>query len=92
MPRAVAVLVAVWVKTSIYIYIWSEWEWGKIVWFSGIYGVYVLPPKTGELALWPNTRVVNCKYYVSQKLNRFNNQVYSYSILLSFIFEFTARL
>jgi len=80
LPRAVAVLVAVWVKTSIYIYIWSEWEWGKIVWFSGIYGVYVLPPKTGELALWPNTRVVKCKYCVSQKRNEANDKDQWYNV------------
>jgi len=26
-----------------------------------------MPPKNGVIALWPNTRVVKCKYYVSQK-------------------------
>ena len=86
LPRAVAVFVAVWVKTSIYIYIWSEWEWGKIVWFSGIYGIYVLPPKTGELALWPNTRVVKCTYCVSQKRKEANDQGWWYNILLTFIY------
>ena len=30
------------------------------------------PPKNGVLALWPNTRVVKCKYDVSQKQNGFN--------------------
>ena len=27
------------------------------------------PPKNGEIALRPNSRVVKCKYYVSQKQN-----------------------
>ena len=26
-----------------------------------------VPPKNGVIALWPNTRVVKCKYYVLQK-------------------------
>ena len=42
--------------------------------------------------LWPNTRVVKCKYYVSQKQNGFNNKIQWYSILLTFIFKFTARI
>jgi len=50
------------------------------------------PPKNGVIALWPNTRVVKCKYYVSQKQNGFNNKFHWYSILLTFIFKFTARL
>jgi len=50
------------------------------------------PPKNGEIAQWPNTRVVKCKYCVSQKQNGFNNKIQWYSILLTFIFKFTARL
>jgi len=36
------------------------------------------PPKNGVIALWPNTRVVKCKYYVSQKQNGFNNKIHWY--------------
>jgi len=43
-----------------------------------------VPPKNGVIALWPNMRVVKCKYYVSQKQNGFNTQWYN--ILLTFIF------
>ena len=50
------------------------------------------PPKNGVIALWPNTRVVKCEYYVSQKQNGFNNKIHWYSILLTFIIKFTARL
>jgi len=32
-----------------------------------------MPPKNGVIPLWPNTRVVKCKYYVSQKQNGCNN-------------------
>ena len=32
------------------------------------------------------------KYYVSQKQNGFNNKIYWYSILVTFIFKLTARL
>jgi len=32
------------------------------------------------------------KYYVSQKQNGFNNKIHWYSILVTFMFEFTARL
>ena len=53
---------------------------------------HLFPPKDGEIALWPNTRVVKCKYYVSQKQNGFNDKIHSYSTLLTFIFKFTARL
>ena len=52
----------------------------------------VYPPKNGVIALWPNTRVVKCKYYVSQKQNGCNNQIHWYSILLTFIFKFKASL
>ena len=31
------------------------------------------PPKNGKIALWPNTRVVKCKYRVSQKQIGLNN-------------------
>ena len=51
-----------------------------------------VPPKNGVIALWPNTRGVKCKYYVSQKQNPFNNKFYWYSILLTFKYKFTARL
>ena len=50
------------------------------------------PPKNGVIALWPNTRVVKCKYCVSQKQNGFNNKIHWYSILLTFIFKFAERL
>jgi len=36
--------------------------------------------------MWPNTRVVKRKYYVSQKPNGFNNKIHLYSILLTFTF------
>ena len=32
-----------------------------------------IPPKNGEIALWPNTLVVKCKYCVSQKRNEAND-------------------
>jgi len=51
-----------------------------------------LPPKNGVIALLPNTRVVKCKYYVSQKTNGFNDQIHLYSILPTVIFKFTATL
>ena len=35
-----------------------------------------IPPKNGVIALWPNTRVVKCKYYVSQKQNGFNKKIH----------------
>jgi len=50
------------------------------------------PPKNGVIALWPNTLVVKCKYYVSQKQNWFNNKIHWYSNLLIFIVKFTERL
>jgi len=36
------------------------------------------PPKNGVIALWPNTRVVKCKYYVSQKPNGLNTKIPTY--------------
>jgi len=36
------------------------------------------PPKNGEIAQWPNTRVVKYKNYVLQKQNGFNNPVVQY--------------
>ena len=48
--------------------------------------IYMYPPKNGLIALWPNTRVVKCKYYVSQKQNGFNNKIQWYNILLTCIF------
>jgi len=50
------------------------------------------PPKNGVIALWPYTRVVKYKYYVSQKQNGFYNKNDWYSMLLTFKFEFTAGL
>jgi len=43
------------------------------------------PSPNGVIALWPNTRVVKTKYYVSQKQNGFNNKIHWYSILLTFL-------
>ena len=54
--------------------------------------IHVNPPKNGLIALWLNTRVVKCKYSVSQKQNGFNNKVHWYNILLTFIPKFTVRL
>ena len=51
-----------------------------------------MPPKNGVIALWPNTRVVKCKYYVSQKQNEFNNKIHWYNSLLTFKYKFTAGL
>ena len=45
----------------------------------------VHPPKKGEIALWPNTRIVKCKYFVSQKRNEANDKVQWYNILLTFM-------
>jgi len=42
--------------------------------------------------LWPNKRVIKCKYYVSQKQNGFNNKMNLLSILLTFVFEYTAKV
>jgi len=42
--------------------------------------MYMQPPKNGDIALWPNTRVVKCKYYVSQKRNESNIKVQRYTI------------
>ena len=50
-----------------------------------------MPPKNGVIALWPNTRVVKCKYCVSQKRNEANNKNQWVNVLLTFIFKFTAR-
>jgi len=44
------------------------------------------PPKNGEIALWPNTRVVKCEYCVSQKWNEAKDKVQWYNFLLTFIF------
>jgi len=46
----------------------------------------------GEIALWPNTRVVTCKYCVSQKQNGFIDNSQWYNILITLLFVFTARL
>jgi hypothetical protein len=46
----------------------------------------VIWPSAGTLiALWPNTRVVKCKYSVSQKQNGLNNNADWYNMLLTFI-------
>ena len=49
------------------------------------------PPKNGEITLWPNTRVVKRKYYVSQKWNTSNHKPQWYKILLTCMPTFTAR-
>ena len=49
---------------------------------------YMYPPKNGVIALWPNTRVVKCKYYVSHNPNGFNNKTHTYF----YIFKFTRRI
>ena len=46
-----------------------------------------IPHKNGVIALWPHTRVVKCKYCVSQK----RNEAKWFNILPTFIFKFTAR-
>ena len=50
------------------------------------------PPTNGEIALWPNTRVVKRKYCVLLKRNEANDKIQWYNILLAFIYQFTARL
>ena len=37
-----------------------------------------------EIVRWPNTRVVKCKYYVSQKRNEANDKDQRYNVLLTF--------
>ena len=51
-----------------------------------------MPRKKGVIALWPNTRVVKCKHYVAQKKNGLNSKNHWYSILLTFMIQFTGRL
>jgi len=41
---------------------------------------WCIPPTNGEIALWPNARVVQCKYYVSLKRNGCNNKIMWYNI------------
>jgi len=53
---------------------------------------YVCPLKNGEIELWSNTRVVKCKYDVSQKQNGFDHEIQWYSIFLTFMFKFSTRL
>ena len=48
------------------------------------------PPKNAVIALWPNTRVVKCKYYGSQKQNEYNNNIH-YTIFYS-LFYINSRL
>jgi len=74
-------------------------DWYSMVmmhWAPLVAGLFLakspLPLKNGVIALWPNTRVIKCKYYVSQKQIGFNNKIHWYSILLTFIFKFKARL
>ena len=38
-----------------------------LVQMSGRKGTGERPPENGEIALWSNTRVANCKYHVLQK-------------------------
>ena len=54
--------------------------------------IYIYPPKNGEIALWSSTRVVKCKYDVSQKQNDLNDKNQWYNILLTCIYQFIARL
>jgi len=54
------------------------------------YNLFMKRTKNGVIALWPNTRVVKCKCYVSQKLDGFKNTSRWYNISLTFKFEFTA--
>ena len=42
--------------------------------------VIMIRPKNGKIALWPNTRVAKCTYYVSQKQNEFNNEKQWYNM------------
>ena len=44
------------------------------------------PPKNGEIALSPNTRVVKCKSCVSQIRNEANDKIQYNNILVIFIF------
>jgi len=44
------------------------------------------PPKNGEIALWPSTRAVKCKYHALQKRNVFNNKIQWLNITLTPIF------
>ena len=64
----------------------------RIINFARAWHDSFIPPKNRVIALWANTRVVKCKYYVSQKQNGCNDKIHLYSILLTFIFKFTARL
>jgi len=50
------------------------------------------PPKNAEIALSPNTRVVKCKYCISQKRKQDNDKIQWYNISVIFIIQFTARL
>jgi len=43
------------------------------------------PPKNGEIAMWPNMRVVKCKYCVSQKRYEANDKAQWYNVLLTFV-------
>jgi hypothetical protein len=45
----------------------------------------LMPLKNGEIALWPNTRVVKCKFEVSQTRNVCNDEYQRYHILLTFV-------
>jgi len=65
----------------------------RVYWIDNRIDIWIVyPPKNGEIALKPNARVVKCKYHVSQKQDGFNNKNQWYNILLTFIFELTARL
>jgi len=57
------------------------------------------PPKIRSLSSISLSSTINpgilsgkSEYYVSQEQNMFNNKIHWYSILLTFIFNFTARL
>jgi len=53
--------------------------------------IAIYTPKNGVIALWPNTRVVKCKYCVSQQQNEANNKTQWFNVLHTLIFKFTAR-
>jgi len=64
-------------------YVWHD-SFVCVVWLIHVWGMTYshdsfkcmtwLPPKDGVIALWPNTRVVKCKYCVSQKRNEANDE------------------
>ena len=51
-----------------------------------------IEPKSGGIALWPNTRFVKCNYCVSQNRNEANDKVQCYSILLTSTMKFRTTI